>query len=268
VGVLERNNVTVSGRPDGPVLLFAHGFGCDQHMWRHVAPAFADTHRIVLFDHVGSGRSDLTAYDPARYGSLDGYARDILEICHELELQDVVLVGHSVAAMMGVLAAAAEPGRFAGLVLVAPSPRYVDDDGYSGGLRVEDVEGLLSAMDGNYLGWAAATAPMIMGRPDAPELGEELASSFCQADPDIARQFARVTFLADNRSDLERVTVPTLVLQCSDDVLAPPEVGDYVHEHIAGSTLVRMRATGHCPNLSAPDETVEAIAAFLGAVPG
>lgn len=244
-------------------MLFAHGFGCDQNMWRFVWPEFVDDHRIVLFDHVGSGGSDLEAYDRERYSTLDGYADDMLEICRDLGLADVVFVGHSVSAMIGVLAAAADPERFSRLVLVGPSPRYLDDDSYVGGFSAEDIEELLESLDSNYLGWSSTMAPIIVGNPDRPELGEELTNSFCRTDPDIAAQFARVTFLSDNRSDLGRVSTPTLLLQCSEDVIAPEAVGEYVHREMPSSTLVRLRATGHCPNLSAPDETVAAIKAFL-----
>jgi sigma-B regulation protein RsbQ len=244
-------------------MMFAHGFGCDQNMWRFVVPEFEDEYRIVLFDHVGAGRSDLTAYDRAKYGSLDGYAADVLEICRELELRDVIFVGHSVSAMIGVLAAAKEPTRFAKLVLVGPSPRYINEGDYVGGFTTDDIEGLLESLDSNYLGWSQTFAPIIMGRADRPELGEELTNSFCRTDPEIARHFARVTFLSDNREDLARVQIPALVLQCSDDVIAPTQVGAYVHEHLADSRLVQLEATGHCPNLSAPGETVAAIRAFV-----
>jgi sigma-B regulation protein RsbQ len=263
VDVLRRNNVAVTGRPDGRPIVFAHGFGCDQNMWRYVAPAFEAEHRVVRFDHVGAGGSDLSAYDPARYASLQGYADDVRAICSALELDDVVFVGHSVSAMVGVLAAADEPGRFGALVLVGPSPRYLDDEGYTGGFTREDVDGLLESLESNYLGWSSAMAPVIMANPERPELGMELTESFCRTDPEIQAQFARTTFLADNRADLARVATPTLVLQCAEDVIAPEPVGRYVAERIAGSTLVHLRATGHCPNLSAPEETVAAISAFL-----
>jgi sigma-B regulation protein RsbQ len=263
VSVVARNNVSLAGPVGGRPMLFAHGFGCDQHMWKDVAPAFATDHRVVLFDHVGAGGSDLSAFDRSKYGSLGGYAEDVLELCHELELHDVVFVGHSVSAVIGVLAAAKEPARFGKLVLIGPSPRYLDDDGYVGGFSREDIEGLLDSLDSNYLGWAAEFAPVIMGSKQSPELQEELTNSFCRTDPEIARHFARVTFLSDNRDDLERVVTPTLVLQCSDDVIAPQAVGDYVHRRIRGSTLVQMEATGHCPNLSAPEETIAAIRKFL-----
>ena len=263
MSVLARHNVHVHGAPDGQPVLFAHGFGCDQNMWRLVTPAFEDDYRVVLFDHVGAGRSDLQAYDPDRYSSLRGYAQDVLAICRELDLRDVVFVGHSVSAMIGVLAAVEEPERFARLVLVGPSPRYVDADGYTGGFSRADIDGLLESLDSNYLGWSSAMAPVIMGNADRPELGEELVNSFCSTDPEIARRFARVTFLSDNREDLQRVQTPTVVLQCADDAIAPDAVGEYVASSIPGAELVRLRATGHCPNLSAPDETAAAIKSFL-----
>jgi len=263
MSVLARNNVQVHGKADGQPMLFAHGFGCDQNMWRFVWPEFAAEHRIVLFDHVGSGGSDLAAYDAGRYGSLDGYADDVLEICRELDLRDVVFVGHSVSAMMGVLAAVREPERFARLVLVGPSPRYIDDEEYRGGFTREDIEGLLESLDSNYLGWSSAMAPVIMGNSDRPELGEELTNSFCRTDPEIARQFARVTFMSDNRADLPKLQVPALVLQCTDDAIAPVEVGEYVSRTVPRGKLVLLEASGHCPNLSAPAETVAAIKAFL-----
>ena len=261
--VLRRNNVTVSGQPDGPPMIFAHGFGCDQNMWRFVAPAFADRYRTVLFDFVGAGASDLSAYDPGRYGQLDGYASDVLEIVHALDLRDVVFVGHSVSAMIGVLAVNREPARFAALVLVAPSPRYLNDDGYTGGFSADDIAGLLAALDRNYLGWSSAMAPVIMANADRPELGAELTASFCRTDPEIQKRFARATFLSDNRADLARVRQPALVLQCADDPIAPDTVGDYVHAQLRGSRLVKLKATGHCPNLSAPAETVAAMTDFL-----
>jgi sigma-B regulation protein RsbQ len=246
-------------------MVLAHGFGCDQNMWRYVWPAFANEYRIVLFDHVGVGGSDVRAYDPQRYSSLQGYAADVLDICRELELSDVVFVGHSVSAMIGVLAAIVEPESFARLVLVGPSPRYINDGDYVGGFAREDIDGLLQSLESNYLGWSSAMAPVIMGNPDRPELGEELTNSFCRADPEIAAQFASVTFLSDNRADLARVNTPSLVLQCSEDVIAPQAVGEYVQRHLPGSQLVQLRAVGHCPNLSAPDETIAAIRAFLAA---
>jgi sigma-B regulation protein RsbQ len=265
MSVVQRNNVVTHGPADGPPILFAHGFGCDQNMWRFVWPAFAADHRVVLFDHVGAGGSDLAAYDFGRYATLGGYADDVLEICRELELEDVVFVGHSVAAMIGALAAAQEPDRFARLVLIGPSPRYIDDEDYVGGFTAEDIEGLLESLESNHLGWSSTMAPVIMGNPDRPQLGEELTNSFCRTDPQIAAHFARVTFTSDNREDLGRVSTPSLVMQCSQDAIAPDGVGEYVHGRLRDSRLVRLAATGHCPNLSAPDETIAAISAFLTA---
>ena len=265
MSVIRRNNVHSSGT--GTPMLFSHGFGCDQNMWRFVAPAFTDDYRTILFDHVGAGGSDLSAYDKRKYASLAGYAADVLEICSELQLSDVVFVGHSVSAMIGVLAARQQPARFRALVLVGPSPRYINDADYVGGFSRADIEGLLASLDSNYLGWSSAMAPVIMGNPDRPELGSELTNSFCRTDPEIAADFARVTFLSDNRQDLSAVTTPALILQCSDDVIAPAAVGDYVHRSMPSSRLVRMRATGHCPNLSAPAETIGAIRTFLQSLP-
>ena len=264
MSVLARNNVALLGRGTTP-MVFAHGYGCDQHMWRLVAPAFADSHRLVLFDHVGAGGSDLAQYDRAKYSSLRGYAHDLLEICAALDLWHGVFVGHSVSAMIGLLAAIEEPARFDRLVLVGPSPRYVDDedDGYVGGFTREDIAGLLELQDSNYLGWSAGLAPVIMGTPDRPELAAELRNSFCRTDPEIAKQFAAVTFLSDNRADLPKATARALVVQCRDDAIAPLSVGAYVHRHLPASELVVLDATGHCPHLSAPDETVAAIKAFL-----
>ena len=265
--VVGRNNVVVTGRAGGRTLMLAHGFGCDQNMWRLVLPALAERFRVVLFDYVGSGGADSGAWDPERYSTLDGYADDVLEICAALELTDAVFVGHSVSAMVGVLAAAREPARFTGLVMVAPSPCYIDDPatGYPGGFDADDIDELLESLDSNYLGWSAAMAPVIMGNPDRPELGQELTRSFCATDPAMAAVFARTTFLSDSRAELATVAVPTLVLECAQDVIAPREIGAYVHAAIPGSRLVTLPATGHCPQLSAPEATGQEIAAFAGA---
>ena len=265
MSALARNNVKVHGNPDGRPMIFAHGFGCDQNMWRYVWPAFEDDFRIVLFDHVGAGGSDAAAFDRTRYASLSGYADDVRQISRELELRDIVFVGHSVSAMIGVLAAAAEPERWGALVLIGPSARYIDDGEYVGGFSEEDITGLLDSMDSNFLGWSSTMAPVMMGNPDRPELGEELTNSFCRSDPEIARQFARVTFMSDNRDDLAAVRTPALVLQCADDPIAPESVGRYVAAALPGSRFVQLEATGHCPNLSAPQETIAAIRAFVDA---
>jgi sigma-B regulation protein RsbQ len=262
--ILSRNNVQVTGRGTQPIL-FAHGFGCDQHMWRFVAPAFEADYRIILFDYVGSGRSDLRAYNPERYSSLNGYAEDILDICQALDLKDVIFVGHSVSSMIGLLAAIREPARFQRLVFVGPSPRYINEaPGYVGGFERHDIEELLETMDKNYIGWANFLAPVIMNRPDRPELNQELTESFCSTDPTIARRFAEVTFFSDNRKDLPKLTVPSLIIQCSEDLIAPVQVGEYLHRNLAHSTLRITRATGHCPHMSAPDETISLIKDYLG----
>ena len=260
-----RHHVTVTGRDDAPVLLFAHGFGCDQNMWQRILPYFTDRYRVVLFDHMGSGNSDLAGYDADRYSTLDGYVSDILGLCEALDLRDVTLVAHSVATMMALEAAVAEPDRFSRLVLVAPSPSYIDDPaaGYVGGFTQEDVDDLLQSLDSNYFAWSAGVAPMIMGNPGNPELGEELTASFCRTDPDTARNFARVSFLSDVRDSLTSVVVPALILQCSDDMLAPLDVGRYLEENLAGSELVQLRASGHVPQASAPEETATAILEYL-----
>jgi sigma-B regulation protein RsbQ len=243
--------------------MFAHGFGCDQNMWREVAQAFEGDFKVVLFDHVGAGKSDLAAYDAVKYGSLDGYASDIVEIAQALDLRDAVFVGHSVSAMIGALAIAREPGRFSELVMVGPSPRYVDDGDYVGGFSGDQIEELLEFLVDNHLGWSAAMAPAIMGNPDRPELGQTLTESFCATDPTIAREFARVTFFSDNRADVPLIDVRTLVLQCQDDIIAPQSVGEWMHAQIPNSEYVLLNATGHCPNLSAPQEVTAAIRAFL-----
>lgn len=262
--VLHRNNVQVRGRGTQP-MLFAHGFGCDQNMWRFIAPAFENDYKVVLFDYVGAGRSDIKAYDPKRYGSLDGYAQDVLDIIHALDLRDVVFVGHSVSSMVGVLAANREPDRFARLVMVGPSPRYINDaeQQYLGGFERADIEGLLDMMDKNFLGWANYLAPVIMKNPDKPEYSKELEESFCSTDPRIARRFAEVTFFSDNRKDVQTVHVPSLIMQCSEDVIAPMSVGTYLRDTMPESSLRVMKATGHCPHLSHPEETIDMIKEYL-----
>ncbi|MFT6826821.1 MAG: sigma-B regulation protein RsbQ [Roseivirga sp.] len=259
---VKRNKVKISGSGD-KVMLFAHGFGCDQNMWRFITPAFEENYKIVLFDHVGSGKSDLSAYDYEKYDSLEGYADDIIEFCNELSLKDIIFVGHSVSAMIGVHSVIKEPTLFKELIMIGPSPRYINDKNYVGGFREEDINELLESMDSNYLGWSRSITPAIMGNPDKPELAEELNNSFCQNDPEIAKHFAKVTFLGDERDYLKRLSIDTLILQCSSDIIAPIEVGKYVHESVTGSKLTILDATGHCPHLSAPTETIQAINDFL-----
>ncbi|HNH82534.1 MAG TPA: alpha/beta hydrolase [Acidobacteriota bacterium] len=261
--ILRRNNVRVTGRGQQSLFL-AHGFGCDQNMWRYVVPAFQDEYRIVLFDYVGAGQSDLTAYDPTRYSSLDGYAQDVLDICLALELKDVVFVGHSVSSMVGALASIRSPQFFSHLIMVGPSPCYLNHPpDYFGGFEREDILGLLDMMERNYMGWASYLAPVIMQNSDRPELAQTLEESFCSTDPMTARQFAEVTFFSDNRADLPRVKTPSLVLQCQDDLIAPLQVGEYVHRQLVNSRFRVMDATGHCPHVSHPQETIQSIRTYL-----
>ncbi len=261
--ISKRNNVKIFGRGNR-FMVFAHGFGCDQNMWRYITPAFEETHRIVVFDYVGTGKSDMSAYDSERYASLEGYSQDILEIFRELDLRDAIFVGHSVSSIIGILACLQEPDRFERMVLVAPSPCYLNDKpDYFGGFERADIDELLDLMDKNYLGWASFLAPMVMKNPENPELTGELEASFCSTDPVTAREFAKATFLSDYRHVLDKVKVPSLILQCSDDVIAPLEVGDYMGGKLAGSVLKRMQATGHCPHMSHPDETIELITDYL-----
>ncbi|MBC3540272.1 alpha/beta hydrolase [Rufibacter sp. H-1] len=257
-----RNNVQIKGKGVKP-MLFAHGYGCDQNMWRYITPAFEEEYKIILFDHVGFGKADTSVYTQERYASLQSYAVDILEICEELELEEVIFVGHSVSAMIGLLASILDPDRFSKLVLIGPSPRYIDEDGYIGGFTQEGIEDLLNTLDSDYLNWSQAIAPVIMGNPQKPELVQELAQSFCRSDVEVAKDFARITFLSDNRADLGNVRAETLILQCTDDVIAPQAVGEYMHQQLPGSTFKLLNATGHCPNLSAPEETIAAIKEFL-----
>ncbi|HYC92060.1 MAG TPA: alpha/beta hydrolase [Thermoanaerobaculia bacterium] len=260
--VPSRNNVRVFGSGE-QTMLFAHGFGCDQNMWRLVTPAFERDYRIVLFDYVGSGKSDLSAYDAERYSTLDGYAQDVLDVCEALDLHGAIFVGHSVSAMVGVIGARREPRRFSRLIMIGPSPRYINDVGYTGGFERADIEGLLDLMDKNFIGWANFLAPVIMKNEDRPELTAELHGSFCSTDPNIARRFAEATFFSDNRQDLPHVQMPALVLQCSEDAIAPREVGEYVWRNLPDGTFRMLKATGHCPHLSHPEETIEAIKEYL-----
>jgi sigma-B regulation protein RsbQ len=262
MSISQRHNINMAGS-GGKTILFAHGYGCDQVMWRFLVPSFQDGYRVVLFDHVGAGKSDLSCYSREKYGTLDGYADDVLDIIDSVGGTPVVFVGHSVSAMIGVLAAIKRPHVFDRLVLIGPSPCYINNGDYAGGFSKIDIEGLLQTLDENHLGWSKAMAPVIMKNAERPELASELAESFCRTDPEIARHFARVTFLSDNRSDLCRVTVPSLVLQCSDDSIAPEGVGDFVHRNLANSALIKLQATGHCPHMSGPVETIKSIKSYL-----
>lgn len=259
-----RNNVQVFGNGGRP-MLFAHGFGCDQSMWRFIAPEFEKDHRVILMDYVGCGKSDVKAYDAARYSTLAGYAADLVEVCEALELTEVILVGHSVSSMIGVLAANQQPGRFSHLIMLGPSPCYMNDGDYIGGFEREDIASLLDTMERNFLGWAQFLAPLAMKNSTRPELARELQESICSTDPDIMRRFAEATFLSDHRADLSRVSVPSLILQCAEDTIAPLCVGEYLHKHLPGSTLRVMETTGHCPHMSHPEETIRQIREYLAA---
>jgi sigma-B regulation protein RsbQ len=260
--VIIRNNVKISGKGQQP-MMFAHGFGCDQNMWRFVIPAFENKYKIIVFDYVGAGKSDVSAYNSERYSNLNGYAQDVLEICEELKLQDVIFVGHSVSSMIGILAAIKSPHYFADLILIGPSPCYINDTNYIGGFERKDIEELLDTMDRNYIGWANFLAPAIMKNPERPGLGKELTESFCSTDPKIAKEFAGATFFSDNRKDLLKVKQPCLIMQCSEDIIAPLDVGDYLHAHLKNSKLKVMKATGHCPHMSHPEETIAIMQEYL-----
>lgn len=260
--IIKRNNIRVLGSGKRPMIM-VHGFGCDQNMWRYIIPAFEEKYKIVLLDLVGTGMSDLSAFNPIKYKTLHGYAEDLVEICEFLNLKDVLLVGHSVSAMICTLAHLKHADLFSGLIMIGPSPRYINDGDYIGGFEKEDIEELIEMMDTNYLGWSTATAPTIMGNAEKPALGEELTNSFCQTDPDIARHFAKATFYSDNRSDVPKISIPTLILQCTDDIIAPETVGLYLKKHIKNNKFVHLKATGHCPHMSAPAETVAAMQNWL-----
>lgn len=262
MNAIQRKNITSKGKGT-QVMFFAHGFGCDQNMWRFITPAFEEDYRIILIDHVGAGNSDLSAYCSDKYSQLEGYAADIVNICEEMQLKDVIFVGHSVSCMIGAIASLKSPDLFKSLIMVSPSPSYINENDYVGGFTREQITELLESLDNNHLGWSMTMAPAIMANPERAELSEELSNSFCRTNPDIAKEFARTTFFSDQRNLLPRIEVPTLLLQCSEDIIAPEEVGIYMHEKIKDSQLILMEATGHCPNLSAPEETITAMKAFL-----
>jgi sigma-B regulation protein RsbQ len=261
MSVIKRNNVYVAGK--GPPMVFVHGFGCDQNMWRLLAPHFAETHQVILLDLVGSGNSDLGAFDKEKYSTLQGYADDLCEVVQAVTSAPAICVGHSVSAMIGMLANLKCPDNFLAQVMVGPSPCYVNDGDYHGGFTRADIDSLLETLESNYLGWSSNMAPAIMGAPDQPELAVELTNSFCRTDPEIAKHFARVTFLSDHRADLGKLAAPTLVLQCSDDIIAPLAVGDYLRKAIPNCSLRVIENVGHCPHLSSPSASVAAMEEFL-----
>lgn len=260
--IVNRNNIKTWGKGSRP-MLFAHGFGCDQNMWRFVTPAFENNFRIIVFDYVGSGKSDLKAYNHERYADLNGYAMDVLEICEALDLRDAIFVGHSVSGMIGLLAAIKRPEYFDKLILIGPSPCYINEPGYTGGFEKKDIIELLDTMDRNYIGWANFLAPAIMKNPERPDLQQELTESFCSTDPKIAKQFAMATFFSDNRKDLMKLKKPCLIMQCSEDIIAPFAVGDYLQAQLENSVLRVLGATGHCPHMSHPEETISVMKDYL-----
>jgi len=262
--VRTRNNVKILGSGSQP-MLFAHGFGCDQTMWHHITADFEEHYKLVLFDYVGCGQSNKSCYDPIQYSTLDGYTQDVLDICRTLDLRDVIFVGHSVSGMIGLLAAEREPHRFSKIIMLGPSACYINDPHYKGGLEKEMVEGILATIDAGTQDWAQQLAPVIMGNPDRPELAAELSSLFCKVEPEVASLFARATFLTDSRAKLAGLSIPTLIMQCAQDVVAPEAAGEYIHEHLPGSVLIKLHATGHVPQLSAPQETVAVMKEYLGA---
>jgi sigma-B regulation protein RsbQ len=263
--VWHRHHLAVIG--EGPrTIVLAHGFGCDQRAWRHVAADLARDHRVVLFDHMGCGRSDAAQWTPQRYATLNGYAQDVVDICAQLPWRDLVYVGHSISGSIGILAAIAAPQYFDRLILVGPSPRFLNDPpDYMGGFEREDILAMLDLMDRNRIGWANYLAPVAMKNDDRPELSRELADNLCAGDPAIIRHFAEVVFMSDVRAELPKLTRPALILQCADDAIASGEVGAYLHQHLRGSRLRLMKATGHLPHLSHPQETIEMIRAELDA---
>jgi sigma-B regulation protein RsbQ len=261
--VLQQLNVNVMG--DGkPTLLFCNGFNCNQHIWQHITPTLAKHYRLILFDQMGTGESDLRAYDGQQYATLARYAQDVIAICHALDLHEAVVVGHSIGAMIGLLAAVQAPQYFSKVVLLAASPCYLNEPGYYGGFERADMLSLLAEMDRDYLGWATTFATMLIGTDQPVSLGYELADYFCQADPTIAKQFARLGFLTDNRADLPHLHLPTLLLQCAQDVAVPQQVNAYLLAHLPQATLVALPTSGHCPHLSAPFEVVAALREFIG----
>lgn len=260
--ILQRNNVTISGNGE-KVMLFAHGFGCSQDAWRRITSAFADDHKLILFDYIGAGKSDISAYDKVKYGNLEGYANDILEICHELKIKDAVFVGHSVSCMIGALASIKQPSIFKKLIFIGPSACYVNKEGYTGGFEKDDLDTLFEIMEDDFIGWANLMAPKVIGNPERPELANEMKEFFCATDPGILKDFARVTFLSDNRKDLKNIPVESLTLQCSEDIIAPMAVGEYIQENTPGNKMIILNATGHCPHMSEPEETIAAMRSFL-----
>jgi len=262
MSVQTRNNVKSSG--SGPLtMVFAHGFGCDQNMWRWIEPSFSSGYQTILFDLVGCGKSDISAYDVDKYSTLDGYASDVIDVIDHFANGPVVFIGHSVSAMIGAIAANRRPGLVSAHVMIGPSPSYINEGTYPGGFSRDDIDSLLTTLENNYLGWSSAMAPVIMGSPDQPELAIELTNSFCQTDPEIAKRFARVTFLSDNREDVAKLSAPVLILQSTDDFIAPVPVGEYLAEVVPVNRLEIINNSGHCLHLSQPQACIASIQRFI-----
>lgn len=260
--VIARNKVRVFGEGKRTIVM-AHGFGCDQTMWQYISPAFSGDYRLVQFDYVGSGNSDLSAYSAERYGTFRGYVQDLLDVIEALELTEIIFFGHSVSSMIGMLASIERPELFSCMVMIGPSPRYLNDGEYFGGFERSDITELLDMMEMNFSGWASFMAPLAMNTPEHPELVKDLERSFITADPVITREFAEVTFLSDHRNAVAEASTPTLILQCSDDSIVPIQVGEYLHKNLRGSEFRLMKAKGHYPHISHPEETVALIKAYL-----
>ena len=262
MAIRARNNMSVVG--DGRItLVLANGFGCDQTMWSRLSPLLSERYRIVAFDYVGSGGADVSHYDETRYASLEGYADDLVKVAEHAGGRPRVLVGHSVSAMIGLLAQKEVPGLFDAHIMIGPSPSYLNEGDYRGGFDRADIDELLGTLESNYLGWSAGMAPAIMGAPDQPELSEELTNSFCRTDPAIAARFARATFLGNNLADLPSLQVPALILQSSQDIIAPLAVGEHVSRTVANGTLRLLDNIGHCPHMSVPHACAAEINAYL-----
>lgn len=260
--ITKRNNVRVIGQGK-QTLMFGHGFGGNQHSFDAILPAFESNYKIVLFDYIGAGKSDLAFYDEQRYQSLEGYAMDVIDICHSLDLREVIFIGHSVSSMIGLLAVEQQPSLFSKLIFIGPSPRYINDEGYYGGIDLKDLHDLLAVMDSNYLGWSSSAAPAVIGNPDRPELGQRLTESYQASDPTIAKNFARVTFFSDYRDKLPLLPIPSLTIQGQDDILTSVAVAEYVHQHTPGNKMVILNSSGHCPHLSDPEAVITAMKNFI-----
>lgn len=260
---LKRHAITIEGTGDD-LVLFAHGYGCDQTVWQRVRPAISALTTTVAFDITGAGLSDLSHFQPhGRHSSLEGYACDLIEVCEALDTRSITLVGHSVSAIIGVIAAVKKPDLFDSLVLVAPSACYLNLRDYQGGLDEQQLAGLMELMGSNFSNWADVVTPIIMGNPDRPALATELSHSFCRWNEAAAKHFAYLTFMSDCRSYLPLVKPDCLIIECIDDAIAPRSAVAHLHGALPRSAAVKLQAQGHCPHVSAPQETAQAITRHL-----